>query len=225
MPVLFRLPTLAKALGVPYFPITANLLTMGPLGIVMPFPAKMKLRVLDPGHLRCPARPGALLQESHHGGVGRHQNAAAGGRLRHAARPPQRLVRLRGTSHVGRRILVTGADTFWGGRMVQAFEADANTEVILGLGARAPSVPFERAEFVRSDQNYSILNRIVKATQVDTILHTFLVTNSATVPNRALHEINVIGTMNLLAAAGAAGIIGPAHRGQVLHTRLRLVGP
>jgi 1-acyl-sn-glycerol-3-phosphate acyltransferase len=48
MPVLFRLPTLAKALGVPYFPITANLLTMGPLGIVMPFPAKMKLRVLDP---------------------------------------------------------------------------------------------------------------------------------------------------------------------------------
>ena len=89
--------------------------------------------------------------------------------------------------------------------MVQAFEADANTEVILGLGARTPSVPFERAEFVRSDQNYSILNRIVKATQVDTILHTFLVTNSATVPNRALHEINVIGTMNLLAAAGAAG--------------------
>ncbi len=48
MPILFRLPTLAKALGLPYFPITANLLTMGPLGIVMPFPAKMKLRVLDP---------------------------------------------------------------------------------------------------------------------------------------------------------------------------------
>ena len=68
-----------------------------------------------------------------------------------------------------------------------------------------PSVPFERAEFVRSDQNYSILNRIVKATQVDTILHTFMITNSTTVPRRAMHEINVIGTMNLLAAAGAAG--------------------
>ena len=73
------------------------------------------------------------------------------------------------------------------------------------MGARAPSVPFERAEFVRADQNYSILNRIVKATQVDTILHTFMITNSATVPRRAMHEINVIGTMNLLAAAGAAG--------------------
>jgi 1-acyl-sn-glycerol-3-phosphate acyltransferase len=54
MPVVFRLPTLAKALGVPYFPITANLLTMGPLGIVMPFPAKFKLRVLDPVHFDVP---------------------------------------------------------------------------------------------------------------------------------------------------------------------------
>ncbi|HEX4175468.1 MAG TPA: NAD-dependent epimerase/dehydratase family protein, partial [Acidimicrobiales bacterium] len=103
------------------------------------------------------------------------------------------------------RVLVTGADTFWGGRMIQAIENDPGIDVILGIGSHAPSVPFERAEFVRSDQNYSILNRIVKATQVDTILHTFMITNSTTVPRRAMHEINVIGTMNLLAAAGAAG--------------------
>jgi UDP-glucose 4-epimerase len=106
---------------------------------------------------------------------------------------------------MSRRILVTGADTFWGGRMIQALETDPDTDVILGIGTRSPSVPFERAEFVRSDQNYSILNRIVKATQVDTILHTFMITNSKTVSKRAMHEINVIGTMNLLAAAGAAG--------------------
>jgi 1-acyl-sn-glycerol-3-phosphate acyltransferase len=55
MPVLFRLPTLARALGLPYFPITANLLAMGPLGIVMPFPAKMKLQVLDPITFDVPA--------------------------------------------------------------------------------------------------------------------------------------------------------------------------
>jgi 1-acyl-sn-glycerol-3-phosphate acyltransferase len=55
MPVLFRLPTLAKALGLPYFPVTANLLAMGPLGVVMPFPAKMKLRVLDPVTFDVPA--------------------------------------------------------------------------------------------------------------------------------------------------------------------------
>jgi 1-acyl-sn-glycerol-3-phosphate acyltransferase len=48
MPIVLRLPTAAKALGLPYFPITANLLTMGPFGVVTPFPAKFKLRVLDP---------------------------------------------------------------------------------------------------------------------------------------------------------------------------------
>jgi UDP-glucose 4-epimerase len=106
---------------------------------------------------------------------------------------------------MARRILVTGADTFWGGRMIQALETDPDFEVILGMGSHAPSVPFERAEFVRADASYSIVNRIVKATQVDTILHTFMVTNTAGLGPRALHEINVIGTMNLLAAAGASG--------------------
>ena len=106
---------------------------------------------------------------------------------------------------MARRLLVTGADTFWGGRMIQALETDPSLEMILGMGARTPSVPFERAEFVRADQNYSSVSRIVKATQVDTILHTFMVTNSGGISNRRLHEINVIGTMNLLAAAGASG--------------------
>ena len=77
--------------------------------------------------------------------------------------------------------------------------------MILGLGTDEPTVPLERTEFVRSDQKYSILTRIVRATQVDTIVHTFLETNSIAVPSRVLHEINVIGTLNLLAAAGTAG--------------------
>lgn len=48
MPVLWQLPQLAKVLGVPYFPVTANMLLMGPLGIAVPLPAKLRLRVLDP---------------------------------------------------------------------------------------------------------------------------------------------------------------------------------
>ncbi|HUY65000.1 MAG TPA: NAD-dependent epimerase/dehydratase family protein [Acidimicrobiales bacterium] len=106
---------------------------------------------------------------------------------------------------MGRRVLITGLDTFWGGRMAQALESDPDIEMILGMGTSEPSVPLERAEFVRADQTYSILSRIVRATQVDTIVHTFLVVDSTRVPGRALHEINVIGTMNLLAAAGQSG--------------------
>ena len=89
--------------------------------------------------------------------------------------------------------------------MAQALEAEPDVEMILGLGANEPRVPLERTEFVRSDQKYSILSRIVRATQVDTIVHTFLETNSVNIPSRLLHEINVIGTLNLLAAAGSAG--------------------
>jgi 1-acyl-sn-glycerol-3-phosphate acyltransferase len=54
MPVLFRVPAVAKVLGLPYFPITANVMVMGPLGFVLPLPAKFKLRVLDPIHFDVP---------------------------------------------------------------------------------------------------------------------------------------------------------------------------
>jgi 1-acyl-sn-glycerol-3-phosphate acyltransferase len=48
MPTLAKSPVLARALGVPYVPLTANMLVFGPLGLVIYFPAKFKLRVLDP---------------------------------------------------------------------------------------------------------------------------------------------------------------------------------
>ena len=35
---------------------------------------------------------------------------------------------------MGRRVLITGLDTFWGGRMAQALEAEPDVEMILGLG-------------------------------------------------------------------------------------------
>lgn len=104
---------------------------------------------------------------------------------------------------MGRRVLITGLGTFWGGRVAQALESDPNVDVIVGLDRFEPTVQLERTEFVRADQSYSILARIVKATKVDTILHTFLVVDSSQMSGRTLHEINVIGTMNLLAAAGA----------------------
>ena len=48
MPIVFKLPGVAKTLGVPYVPITANMLLLGPLGGMLYFPAKFKLKVLDP---------------------------------------------------------------------------------------------------------------------------------------------------------------------------------
>ncbi len=48
MPIVYKSSLLAKALGVPYVPVTANMLMFGPLGGLLYFPAKFRLRVLDP---------------------------------------------------------------------------------------------------------------------------------------------------------------------------------
>src|SRR5665213_2204205 len=48
MPILFRVNSVARALKLPYFPVTVNSLLMGPIGYVTYFPVKIKLRVLDP---------------------------------------------------------------------------------------------------------------------------------------------------------------------------------
>lgn len=55
MPIVWKSNILAKAIGLPYFPVTANHLLLGPvLGSVAYLPAKFKLRVLDPVHFDVP---------------------------------------------------------------------------------------------------------------------------------------------------------------------------
>ena len=55
MPILFNIAPLAKLLGIPYAPVTANALLFGPLlGAVAYLPAKFKLRVLDPVYFDVP---------------------------------------------------------------------------------------------------------------------------------------------------------------------------
>ena len=48
MPILFKSNRIAKVLNLPYFPVTANALAFGPLGLVAYFPVKFRIRVLPP---------------------------------------------------------------------------------------------------------------------------------------------------------------------------------
>ena len=51
MPILWKSDRVAKLLGLPYFPVTANQFVYGPLlGYVAPLPAKFRVRVLPPVH-------------------------------------------------------------------------------------------------------------------------------------------------------------------------------
>jgi 1-acyl-sn-glycerol-3-phosphate acyltransferase len=54
MPIVYKSPQLAKLLNIPYFPVTANMLLLGPAGLLVYFPSKFKLRVLPPVHFDVP---------------------------------------------------------------------------------------------------------------------------------------------------------------------------
>jgi 1-acyl-sn-glycerol-3-phosphate acyltransferase len=48
MPTLAKSTRLARVVGLPYVPLTANMLLFGPFGLFTYFPAKFKIRVLEP---------------------------------------------------------------------------------------------------------------------------------------------------------------------------------
>ena len=100
------------------------------------------------------------------------------------------------------RILITGLSTFWGSRLAQVLERDPANEAIIGVSPRDPALPLERTEFVRVGTQHALLRRIVHAAEIDTVIDTRLVVDSKIVPARVAHEMNVLGTMNILAACG-----------------------
>jgi UDP-glucose 4-epimerase len=105
----------------------------------------------------------------------------------------------------GRRVLITGLSTYWGGRLAQALERDPDTDVIVGVSPRDPTCELTRTEYVRVGTQHALLARIVGAARIDTVIDTRLIVDSSLAGSRDAHENNVIGTMNILAACGGPG--------------------
>jgi UDP-glucose 4-epimerase len=101
-----------------------------------------------------------------------------------------------------RRVLITGLSTYWGCRLAQVLERDDGVEAIIGVSPDDPTLELQRTEFVRVGTQHALLRRIVQAAEIDTVVDTRLVVDSATAGPRVAHEQNVIGTMNILAACG-----------------------
>jgi UDP-glucose 4-epimerase len=102
---------------------------------------------------------------------------------------------------MGRRVLITGVSGFWGTELARRLERDAEFEYIAGLDVRPPGADLTRTEFIRADIRNPLLSKLLPATEVDTIVHcdVLLVPEPGKAPSQ-LHDINVIGSLQLLAA-------------------------
>lgn len=101
-----------------------------------------------------------------------------------------------------RRILITGIASTLAGRLAARLERDERVAYVAGVDLAQPSHPLTATEFIRADLRNPLVAKVVDSTRVDTIVHLALAARPAAVGGRSrMKELNVIGTMQLLAAA------------------------
>ncbi|WP_026311278.1 NAD-dependent epimerase/dehydratase family protein [Parafrankia elaeagni] len=104
-----------------------------------------------------------------------------------------------------RRVLVTGVSRPLGAQVAAALAADPEIVDIVGVDTIAPTEDLGRTQFVRVDIRNPLIAKVVSTAEIDTVLHlSVLATPLGAGGRTAMKEINVIGTMQLLAACQKA---------------------
>lgn len=98
-------------------------------------------------------------------------------------------------------MLVTGAARHLGGLMVRSLVRDPSVDRVVGVDVVPPRRPLLGAEFVRADIRNPVIGRVLGSAGVDTVVHMGVIATPQQAGGRtAMKDINVIGTMQLLAA-------------------------
>lgn len=108
-----------------------------------------------------------------------------------------------------RVVLVTGVSRYLGTRLASTLAADPSIERVIGVDTvppRADTLPvLGRTEFVRADIRNPLIAKVIAQAEVDTVVHMNVIATPLGAGGRtAMKEINVIGTMQLLAACQKA---------------------
>ncbi len=102
---------------------------------------------------------------------------------------------------MGRTVLVTGVSRYLGGRMAALLAADPAISRVIGVDSVVPHEPIVGTEFVRADIRNPVIARVMGEAGVDTVVHMGVIATPKQAGGRStMKEINVIGTMQLLAA-------------------------
>jgi UDP-glucose 4-epimerase len=100
-----------------------------------------------------------------------------------------------------RTVLVTGVSRYLGGRMATILATDGRIDRVIGVDVVAPSSPIPGIEFVRADIRNPVIAKVLGEAAVDTVVHMGVIATPKQAGGRStMKEINVIGTMQLLAA-------------------------
>ncbi len=102
-------------------------------------------------------------------------------------------------------VLITGVSRYLGARLAGILAADPSVERVIGIDTAPPGpadvVRMGRTEFVRADIRNPLIAKVIAQAKVDTIVHTSVTATPRGAGGRTpMKELNVIGTMQLLAA-------------------------
>ena len=106
---------------------------------------------------------------------------------------------------MGRVVLVTGVCRDLGGRFARLIAADPGVDRVIGVDVVPPRHDLGDVRFVRADIRNPVIAKVIAAEEVDTVVHlSVIATPSGAGGRTSMKEINVIGTMQLLAACQKA---------------------
>lgn len=106
---------------------------------------------------------------------------------------------------MGRVILVAGVSRYLGGRFARILTADPAVSRVIGVDVVPPPHDIGDADFVRADIRNPVIAKVIAQANVDTVVHMNVIATPTSAGGRvSMKEINVIGTMQLLAACQKA---------------------
>ncbi|HEU4676405.1 MAG TPA: NAD-dependent epimerase/dehydratase family protein [Motilibacteraceae bacterium] len=106
---------------------------------------------------------------------------------------------------MSRVVMVTGVSRYLGGRFAQLLQTDPGIDRVIGVDVVPPAEDLGRTEFVRADIRNPIIAKVIAQAEVDTVVHMSVIATPLVAGGRtSMKEINVIGTMQLLAACQKA---------------------
>ena len=106
---------------------------------------------------------------------------------------------------MSRVVLVTGVSRYLGGRFARLLTQDEGVRRVIGVDVVPPPHDIGDAEFVRADIRNPVIAKVIAQADVDTVVHLNVIATPVSVGGRvSMKEINVIGTMQLLAACQKA---------------------